>query len=84
MMIVNSDKFQSIIIDGKMQQNNPTSININDININSKNGVRLLGLERDSKLNFDKYITHIRKNSTDQSCFLCRLKLFLNTDHKKF
>ena len=45
MMIVNPDKFQAIIIDRKNQQNNPTSTKLNDININSENSVRLLGLE---------------------------------------
>ena len=43
MMAVNPDKFQSIIIDRKnQQQSNHTSIKINDININSENSVRLL------------------------------------------
>ena len=54
MMIINPDKFKAIIIDRKNQQNNPTSKNINDANINSENSVRLFGLETDSKLNFDK------------------------------
>ena len=60
-MIVNLDKFQAIIIDRKNQQNNPTSIKINDININSGKSVRLLGLEIDSKLKFDKHITQFCK-----------------------
>ena len=61
MMIVKPDKFQVIIIDRKNQQNNPTSIRINGININSENSVRLLGLEIDNKLNFDKHITQLCK-----------------------
>ena len=48
MIIVNPDKFQAII-------------KINDININSETSVRLLGLEIDSKLNFDKHITQLCK-----------------------
>ena len=60
-MIVNHDKFQAIIIDRKNQQNNPTSIKINDINITSENSLRLLGLEIDSKSNFDKHITQLYK-----------------------
>ena len=43
-IIVNPDKFQAIIIDRKNQQNNLTFIKINDININSENNVRPLGL----------------------------------------
>ena len=65
-MIVNPDKFQAIIIDRKNRQNNPTSIKVNDININSENSVRQLGLEIDSKLNFDKHITELYKKSNGQ------------------
>ena len=43
-IIVKPDKFQAIIIDRKNQQNNTTFIKINDININSENSVRSLGL----------------------------------------
>ena len=73
-MIVNPDKSQTIIIERKCQQNNRTSIKINDININSENSVRLLGLEIDSKLNFDKHITqlsHSKKSSGELNAF-CR------------
>ena len=61
MMIVNPDKFQAIIIDRKNQQNNRTSIKINDINIKSENSVRLLGLEIDNKLNFGKHFAQVCK-----------------------
>ena len=40
-VIINPNKFQTISID-KKQQNNPTSIRINDININSEYSVKLL------------------------------------------
>ena len=59
MITVNPDKFQAIIIDRKKQQNTPTSIKVNDININFENSVRTLGLEIDSKLNFDKHVTQL-------------------------
>ena len=61
MMIVNPDKFQAIIIDRKDQQNNHTSIKINDINSKSENSVRLLGLEIDKKLNFGKHFVQVCK-----------------------
>ena len=51
-----------------------TSIKINDNNINSKNSVRLLGLEIDSKLNFDKYMTQLCKKVSCQLNPLYRLK----------
>ena len=40
-VIINPNKFQTISID-KKQQNNPTSIRINDININSEYSLKLL------------------------------------------
>ena len=83
MIIVNPDKFQAIIIDRKKQQNNPTPVKTNDININSENSMRLLGLEIDNKLNFDKHITQLCKKSTCQLNALCRLKSFLNINQRK-
>ena len=61
-MIVNPDKFQAIIIDRKNLQNNPTSIKVNDININSENSVRPQGLGIDSKLHFHKHNTLLKKS----------------------
>ena len=82
MMIVNPDKFQAIIIDRKNQCNNPTTIEMNGIKIDSENSVKLLGLEIDSKLNFDKHITQLCKKSASQLNALCRLNSFLNMDQK--
>ena len=79
-MILNTGKFQAIIIDRKSQKSNPASIRINDAKINSKNNLRLLRLEVDSKLNFDKHITQLCKKSAGQLNALCRLKSFLNGD----
>ena len=76
MMIVNPDNLQAIITDRKKQQNNPTSIKVNEINIDSENSVRLLGLEIDSKLIFNKHITQLCIKSAGQLNVLCRLKSF--------
>ena len=56
MVIVNPDKFQTTVIGRKEKQNNQTSFRINDININSENSMKLLGLEINSKLNLEKHI----------------------------
>ena len=55
-MIVNPEKFQTIIIAKKGQNNNTTKINIDVKKVNSERSVLLLGLEIDSKLIFDKHI----------------------------
>ena len=54
-MIVNPGKFQAIIIDKTEQNNDPTEINIDAKKSILKVVVLLLGLEIDSKLNFDKH-----------------------------
>ena len=50
-MIVNPEKFQAIIIDRKNQKNNHQKLAIDEKA--SFENVTLLGLEVDSKLNFD-------------------------------
>ena len=56
-MIANPEKFQAIIID---KNNNPTE------KINSESTILLLGLEIDSKLNFDKHISKLCNKSAAQ------------------
>ena len=49
-MIVNSDKFQAMILRPDKKENN-FQLNINDSIISSEDSVTLLGIEIDSKLN---------------------------------
>ena len=65
-MIVNPEKFQTIIIAKKGQNNNTTKINIDVKKVNSERSVLLLGLEIDSKLIFDKHIFKLYNKSADQ------------------
>ena len=83
MMIVNPEKFQAIIIDRNNQQNNPSSLEINREAINSEISVRLLRLEIDSKLNFDKHIAQLLKKSANQLNTLVRLNSFRNKQQRK-
>ena len=76
MIIVNSEKFQAIIIDRNNQQNNPSSLEINRKPVNSEISVRLLGLEIDSKLNFDKHIAQLLKKKRCSGKYSCSFKFF--------
>ena len=69
-MIVNPEKFQAIIIDRKNQKNNPQKLTIDEKVITSEN-VTLLGLEVDSKLNFDEHISKLCNKSAGQLNALC-------------
>ena len=55
-MIVNPDKFQPIIVKKNAKIKDSYPLKINDRIINSENSVKLLGIEDDSKLSFDKHI----------------------------
>ena len=82
-MIVNPEKFQAIIIDRKNQKNNPQILTIDGKEINSTSLVSLLGLEIDSKLNFDSHISKLCKKSAGQLNALCRLGYLIGFEEKK-
>ena len=65
-MIVNPDKFQAIIVkkNAKIKDSYPLKINYQIIN--SENTVKLLGIETDNKLSFDKHISTLCKKASNQ------------------
>ena len=81
-MIVNPQKFQSIIIDHCKTSYNPKELKIESKTIESQTSVKLLGIEIDSKLNFDSHISTICKKAAGQLNALCRLKSFLRKDQR--
>ena len=52
-------------------------LNINQKVINSENCVKLLGVEIDSKLSFEKYISTLRKKASNQLNAIIRIHKFL-------
>ena len=52
-MIVNPDKFQSMIIASKKDLSKSV-LNINGVELTMESSVKLLGIEIDNKLNFEK------------------------------
>ena len=59
-MIVNPDKFQSMIISSKKDLSKSV-LNINDVELTMESSVKLLGIEIDNRLNFEKHIPDICK-----------------------
>ena len=82
-MIVNPEKFQAIIIDRKNQKNNPQKLTIDKKVITSSENVTLLGLEVDSKLNFDEHISKLCNKSTGQLNALCKLGPLIGLEEGK-
>ena len=56
-MIVNPDKFQAIVIKKNCRMKDSYALNINNETINSKNCIKLLGIEIDNTLSFNKHIS---------------------------
>ena len=57
-MVVNPDKCQYIIINRLGKLKNSNELLIDNHKIDSKNSVKLLGIEIDNKLNFENMLQH--------------------------
>ena len=75
-MIVNPDKFQFMIISTNKDHNNK-SLRINDVEITPEPSVKLLGLEIDNKLNFEKHISNLCNKASNQLNAICRLQPYM-------
>ena len=62
-MVVNPDKFQVIVVKKNCRMKDSYALNINKQTINSENSVKLLGIEIDNTLSFDKHIFNLCKKS---------------------
>ena len=84
-MIVNPDKFQSILIDRKHQNDKveDPKLHFDGKEIRPEDSVKLLGVEIDNKLNFDKHITNVCRKRATQLNALCRLKSLLGEKERK-
>ena len=62
-MIVNSDKLQAMLLE-KRNKNNQSCLKINNQTIKRTSCVKLLGINIDSKLNFDSHISDLCKKAS--------------------
>ena len=60
-MIVDPDKFQAIIVKRNNKVEDSYPLNINQEVINSETCVKLLGVEIENKLSFEKHISALGK-----------------------
>ena len=83
-MIVNPEKFQAIIIDRKNPKNNSQKLTIDEKVITSSENVTLLGLEVDSKLNFDEHISKLCNKSAGRLNELCRIRHLIGWKKERY
>ena len=74
-MVVNPEKFQIIVVK-KMKDSYP--LNINNLTINSKNSVKLLGIEIDNRLSFEKHISTLCNKASKQLNAIGRIQKFMS------
>ena len=65
-MIVNPDKFQAMILQNSRDSKNyePVKLEIESAKIETKNTVKLLGINKDNKLNFEEHISELCKKAS--------------------
>ena len=81
-MIVNPDKFQAIVVKRNNKMKDSYSLNINQEVINSENCVKLLGVEIDNKLSFEKHISTLVKKASNQLNAISRIQKFMDFKEK--
>ena len=81
-MLVNLDKFQSMIISSKKDPSKSV-LNINGVELTMESSVKLLGIEIDNKLNFEKQISNICQKASNQLNAICRLQTFMGHKEKE-
>ena len=58
-------------------------LNINGVELTMESSVRLLGIEIDNKLNFEKHIYNICRKTSNQLNAICRLETFMRHKEKE-
>ena len=81
-MIVNPNKFQSMIISSKKDLSKSV-LKINGVELTMESSVKLLGIVIENKLNFEKHISNICKKASNQLNAICRLQTFLGQKKKQ-
>ena len=82
-MIVNTDKFQAVLLDKKtFDLHLNENITIDKENIKFASNVKMFGVHIDNKLNFNLHIDIICKSASNQLNALVRLKRYLGHEER--
>ena len=76
-VIVNPDKFQTIIAKRNSDMSNQYALNIDGNQVTSEKSIKLLGVNTDNKLSFDEHVFSLCKKVTNQLNPISRLHRYL-------
>ena len=82
-MIVNPDKFQAIVVKENCRMKDSYSLNINNETTNSENSVKLLGINIDNSLSFNKHISTLCKKPSNQLNVIRRIQKYMECKEKE-
>ena len=82
-MILNPDKFQAIFVKKNCRMKDSYALNINNQTINSENCVKLLGIEIDNTLSFNKHISTLCKKTNNQLNAIGRIQKYMGFKEKE-
>ena len=82
-MIVNPEKFQTIILDKQKHYYSNETIKFDNKTIETVSSVRLLHVQLDDKLNFSLHVSNICRSAAKQLSTLVKLNNFLCFEGKK-
>ena len=82
-MIVNADKFQAIIVKRNSDICNQYTLNIDVNQVTLEKSVKLLGINIDNKLSFDKHVSSLCKKASNQLNAISSLHRYLGFTEKK-
>ena len=82
-MIVNADKFQPIIVKRNSNMCNQYILNIDGNQVTSEKSVKLLGINIDNKLSFDKDVSSLCKKASNQLNAISSLHRYLGFTEKR-
>ena len=82
-MIVNPEKLQAIVVKKNAKMKDSYPLNINDLTIDSENSVKLLGIEIDNRLSFEKHISTLCNKASNQLNAIGRIQKFMGFKEKE-
>ena len=83
-MIVNPDKFQAIVVKKNCRMKDSYALNINKQIINSENCVKLVRIEINNTLSFDKHIFNLCKKAINQLNAIGKIQKYMGLKEKEF